>query len=132
MNNQPTILVVDDDRAFLLALHTTLSRQGYAVLSATNAGAAVDYITNGRQRFDVIVTDLNMPGIDGVRLLRLIKKSFPDVPVIVVTAFGELDSYAEAIGHGAFAYLNKPIDKQSFVGVIEQALQHATQEAHHD
>jgi two-component system NtrC family response regulator len=123
MNSKATILVVDDDTPFLMSLHIALSKDGYTVAGASDPRAAIDCITNGKHRFDVIVTDLHMPGINGVHFLRLVKQSFPDVPVILVTAFGELDSYAEALGHGAFAYLNKPFDKQGLVRLIEQALQ---------
>ena len=110
MTNQPTVLVVDDDAQFLRALNVALTSEGYTVIAATNPGAALEYVVGGRHRFDLIITDVQMPGINGLHFLRVIKKHCPAVPVIVMTAYGGLDSFAEAMHEGAFAFLNKPFE----------------------
>jgi DNA-binding NtrC family response regulator len=124
MANQ-SILIVDDDVELLTALTKILSKTGYIVAGATDSAAAMSYVTAGKQRFDLIVTDLSMPGINGLAFLSAVKASSPQVPVIVITAFGEWDTYAEAIRLGAFAYLNKPIDRHQLLNTIRRALQPA-------
>ncbi len=80
-----TILLVDDDFAVLASLSKLLSHFGYVVAGASNSQAAMDYVAVSRNRFDLIITDLAMPGMDGMEFLTLAKKAFPDVPVIVIT-----------------------------------------------
>lgn len=121
-----SILIVDDDIELLAALTRVLSKQGFIVAGATSAGVAMDYVTGGRQGFDVIITDLSMPGINGLEFLSAVKTAFPRVPVIVVTAFGEWDTYAESLRLGAFAYLNKPIDRHQLLNTVRRALQPAS------
>jgi DNA-binding NtrC family response regulator len=128
MPGKPAILILDDDIEFLRALHFALSSEGYTVAGASNPGAAMQYVVGGRQRFDVLITDVQMLGIDGLRVLELVKQAFPDIAVIVVSAFGRPDIREQATRRGAFAYLDKPFDKQQIIAVIEQA----TQEASHD
>jgi DNA-binding NtrC family response regulator len=128
MPGKSAILILDDDIEFLRALHFALSSEGYTVAGASNPGAAMQYVVGGRQRFDVLITDVQMLGIDGLRVLELVKQAFPDIAVIVVSAFGRPDIREQATRRGAFAYLDKPFDKQQIIAVIEQA----TQEASHD
>jgi DNA-binding NtrC family response regulator len=118
-----SILIVDDDVELLAALTRILNKQGYIAAGATSAGVAMDYVTSGKQRFDLIITDLSMPGINGLAFLTAIKKSMPQVPVIVLTAFGDWDTYAESLRLGAFAYLNKPIDRHQLLNTVRRALQ---------
>jgi DNA-binding NtrC family response regulator len=117
-----TILLVDDDIAVLASLSKLLNHFGYVVAGASNSQAAMDYLAGTRNRFDVIITDLAMPGINGMEFLTLAKKTFPDVPVIVITGHTEQCTTAEALSLGAFAYLTKPLNFQEFVDTIESAL----------
>jgi DNA-binding NtrC family response regulator len=128
MNRNATILLVDDDVEFLRALNFALTRAGYTVVGATNPGAAMDYVVCDQHRFDLVITDLQMAGLNGLRVLQLLQQSFPGIPVIIVTGFGQLDSFAEAMRLGAVAYLNKPLDKDRFIGVVEQTLADAQKE----
>ena len=98
-----TILVVDDDIVVLTALSKMLNLFGYIVAGASNSEAAMDYVANSRKRFDLIITDLAMPAIDGVQFMTAAKKVFPDVPVIVMTGYSELCTPEEALRLGAFA-----------------------------
>jgi len=121
----PTILLVDDDVAILAALSNLLSHFGYVVAGASNSQAAMDYVAGSRNRFDMIITDLAMPGINGMEFLALAKKTFPDVPVIIITGHTEQCTTDEALCLGAFAYLTKPLNFQEFVNAIELALRSA-------
>ena len=118
----PTILLVDDDVTVLALLSNLLNRFGYVVAGASNSQAAMDYVTGTRNRFDVIITDLAMPGINGMEFLTLAKKIFPDVPIVMITGHMEQCTIDEALHLGAFAYLTKPLDFQEFTNTIERAL----------
>jgi two-component system, NtrC family, response regulator HydG len=117
-----TILVVDDDIVVLTALSKLLNVFGYIIAGASNSQAAMDYVTSSRRRFDLIITDLAMPGIDGVQFMTEAKKVFPDVPVIVMTGYSERCTPEEALRLGAFAYVAKPFNIPEVVSTIERAL----------
>ena len=104
-----TILVVDDDIVVLTTLSKLLNVFGYIVAGASNSQAAMDYVTNSRKRFDLIITDLAMPGIDGVQFMTEAKKVFPDIPIIVMTGYSERCTPEEALRLGAFAYVVKAL-----------------------
>src|ERR1051325_704252 len=82
---RPTVFLVDDDIVVLATLSKLLNHFGYTTAGASNSEAAMDYVVNAKNRFDVIVTDLAMPDVDGVALLSAAKKIFPEVPIVVVT-----------------------------------------------
>jgi DNA-binding NtrC family response regulator len=128
MKSKAAILLIDDDVEFLRALNFTLTTDGYTVAAASNPGAAMDYVVKQRQRFDVLITDVQMLGIDGLRVLQIVKEAFPGIPVIVVSAFGRPDIREQATALGAFAFLDKPFAKQQIVALIEQATQPARKE----
>jgi DNA-binding NtrC family response regulator len=122
MIGSSTILLVDDDIVVLAALSKLLGHFGYVVAGASNSTAAMDYVTSGRSRFDLVITDLAMPGINGAEFVAAVKKTFPDVPVIVITGYAERCTAEEAQKFGAFAYLAKPLHTPLLVSTIEQAL----------
>jgi DNA-binding NtrC family response regulator len=117
-----TILLVDDDIAVLAALSKLLGHFGYVVAGASNPQAAMNYVTSSRKCFDLIVTDLAMPGIGGVEFMEMVKKTFPNVPVIVMTGHTEQCTIDEAMRCGASAYLTKPFETPYFISTIERAL----------
>ena len=125
-----TILVVDDDIVVLAALSKMLNLFGYIVAGASNSEAAMDYVANSHKRFDLIITDLAMPGIDGVQFMAAAKKVFPDVPVIVMTGYSELCTPENALRLGAFAYVPKPFDFPEVITTIERALLSAALRSH--
>jgi CheY-like chemotaxis protein len=122
MLGSSTILLVDDDIVVLATLSNLLRHFGYVVAGASNSQAAMDYITSGGSRFDLVITDLAMPGIDGVEFLSAMKKTFPDIPVIVITGYAERCTTEEARQFGAFAYLAKPLHTPLLMSTIEHAL----------
>lgn len=101
------ILVVDDEENTRIALTRLLSREGYDVQTAANGLEALSRL---RQRAaELIITDLNMPEMNGLVFLRELNREFPASNVIMMTAYGEVESYLEALNLGAFEYLNKPL-----------------------
>ncbi|MDK9716354.1 MAG: response regulator [Trichlorobacter sp.] len=101
------ILVVDDEENTRLALTRLLSREGYEVTTAANGLEALSSLRNSPA--ELIITDLNMPEMNGLVFLRELKREYPASNVIMITAFGEVESYLEALNLGAFEYLNKPL-----------------------
>ena len=114
------ILVADDDAAFLTAMKTLLEREGYAVIDVPNGEEALARCR--RETVDLVITDLSMPKQDGMQLVDGLKALAKTTPVIVITAFGEWDTYAEAIGKGVVAYLDKPVKKDEVLQLVRAAL----------
>src|SRR3954462_7547980 len=113
------VLVVDDEQSLRKVLAATLQREGYEVSVCANGEEAIAALD--RDGADVVVTDLVMPKMDGLPLLRKVVARHPDVPVIVVTAHGRIDSAVEAMKAGAFDFLAKPFDHQDLKGIIAKA-----------
>lgn len=101
------ILVVDDEENTRIALTRLLSREGYEVQTAANGLEALNRLR--QSSFELIITDLNMPEMNGLAFLRELNREFPSSNVIMITAYGEVESYLEALNLGAFEYLNKPL-----------------------
>ncbi len=116
------ILVVDDDAAMCAMLATTLGRRGFAVTTCDTGAAAMAALDPGD--VDVVVTDLNMRGMSGLELCRQIVADRPDVPVVVITAFGSLDTAIGAIRAGAYDFVPKPFELEALVVALERAIQH--------
>src|SRR5512146_877556 len=115
------ILIVDDDKIILESLSEFLRLEGYEAVGAASFNAALTAME--RQRFNLVLTDVNMPENDGFELLRVIRQRFPDVVVVMVTGYGTIESAVEAIKMGAYDYLTKPIIDDEIRLVIERALQ---------
>lgn len=101
------ILVVDDEENTRIALTRLLSREGYDVRTAANGKEALNSLRHCSA--ELIITDLNMPEMNGLAFLRELNREYPSSNVIMITAFGEVESYLEALNLGAFEYLNKPL-----------------------
>lgn len=118
---KPLILVVDDDETQRKVLQKILVREGYDVEIAAGGGEALEtFRENGA---DVVITDIKMPGMDGLQLFREIKQIDPDASVILVTAFGDLDSAVQAMSEGATYYLTKPVDNAELKVLIRKAVE---------
>ncbi|MFA5865081.1 MAG: sigma-54 dependent transcriptional regulator [Phycisphaerae bacterium] len=115
------IAVVDDQDLLRDSLSQTLSRVGYKVSSFPDAGSAIETIQ--KQSFDLVISDLKMPGIDGVQMLRQIRQLGHDVPVIMMTAYGTVSSAVEAMKLGAFDYIQKPFDSDEIELLVKRAMQ---------
>jgi two-component system, NtrC family, response regulator AtoC len=114
------ILIVDDEPSIRKVLGAHLRRDGYDVTAAASGVEAIEILQE--EGADLVITDLRMPGMDGLELLRWVKQSYPGLPVIMLTAHGTVDSAVEALKRGAQDYLTKPFDQDELKLVILKAL----------
>ena len=121
MSDQATLLVADDDEAVRLSLERALTREGYVVVLAPDGQAALDRLRQGG--IDLLLSDLKMPGLTGLELLKLAKEIAPDVDVILLTAFGTVEEAVRAMKDGAIDFLTKPLQRAQLLRVIRQALE---------
>lgn len=115
------IVVVDDELNIRSALVTLLEKKQYRVRGAGSAEEALEQLETTAA--DLVLTDLKMPGMGGMEFLHRLKHTWPDTEVLVMTAFGSIDTAVEAIRCGAYDYLTKPIDRDRFALVVEKALE---------
>jgi len=123
MNKQPLIWVIDDDRSIRWVLEKALCKAGIEVDCFDTAHGIVERLT--KQQPDAIVSDIRMPGMDGLELLEKIRQFYPKLPVIIMTAHSDLDSAVSAYQGGAFEYLPKPFDVNTAVELVQRAVAHA-------
>jgi len=115
------ILVVDDEQSLREVLSIMLRRAGYAVISATDGEDAIELIH--KEIFDLVITDLRMPKIDGLEVLKAVKSASPETVVLIITAFATADSAVEAMKQGAYDYLTKPFQVDEVQLIIRNALE---------
>ena len=120
MMEKRKILVVDDERNSREGLSKILIKDGYKVMAVKTGTVALD--ETKKQNFDLIITDLKMPMVSGIDVLEKIKKEKANIRVIIVTAYGEVNSYLKAMTLGAFEYFNKPIKVNDLRHAINNAL----------
>ena len=113
-----SILIVDDDAAMLRALNKVLCGEGAVVVSASWAGEVMERLADNQGHFDLIITDLRMPILHGKSILGAVKAALPEVPVIVMTAYGSPEVEAECLAKGADAFLEKPLDTPQLLAAI--------------
>lgn len=115
------LLIIDDDKEMVNLLVDYLSKEGYSCLGISNPQIAADLIS--KEACDVVISDLIMEGKDGFTLLEEIKEIEPDIPFIIITAFGSLDTAIEAMKKGAYYFLAKPIKLESLKILIKKAIE---------
>src|SRR5437879_6773775 len=127
MTTTLSVLIVDDDPALLQALPQALRLRmgGVTVETADSAAAALERIAV--QDYDAIVTDIKMPGMDGLALLAEIRTRRPDTPTLIITGHGENELVVGALRGGACDFIHKPIDREYFIAALQRAM--ATREA---
>ena len=114
------ILIVDDDPGLLRLLSLRLSSTGYSVVAAGSAAEALSHLA--AERFRLLITDLCMDRMDGIELLEQVKRDFPAMPVIIITAQGTIPVAVEATRQGAFAFVTKPFNHHDFLEQIARAV----------
>jgi DNA-binding NtrC family response regulator len=117
-----SILIVDDDQDNRELLAEVLSKTGYATMLANSGEEACEKAES--QDFGLIISDIQMGAISGIELLKWFVKQFPDTPVVLLTAFGSVETAINAMKHGAFDYLMKPVNLSELCVVVERALEH--------
>ncbi|MCP1673359.1 two-component system nitrogen regulation response regulator GlnG [Natronocella acetinitrilica] len=120
MGDRDQIWVVDDDRSIRWVLEKAIQQAGHGVRSFDSANAALRALDSAEPA--VLITDVRMPGIDGLDLLNQLQHRCPELPVIVITAHSDLDAAVSAYQGGAFEYLPKPFDVDEAVGLVQRAL----------
>ena len=114
------ILVVEDEEGARELFNTILTDEGYEVTLANDGQDALSCMRGGS--FDLVVTDIKMPGMDGLQLLQEIRKAGSQADVIMVTAYGEVESYLKAMSLGAAEYINKPIRIKELKRIVNKVL----------
>ena len=106
MNDKVHLLLIDDEKNYLLVLETLLTEAGYAVTALNDPETALAFLEESE--VDIVITDMKMPRISGREVLERVKKNWPHIPVLIMTAFGSIESAVEAMRYGAFNYITKP------------------------
>lgn len=114
------ILIVDDEESVRKVLGIQIRRMGHEAVEAENGKKAWDLLKT--TPFNTVITDLKMPEMDGLELLQLIRKQMPQIPVIMITAHGTIDTAVEAMKRGAFDYITKPFNHEEFLKTVERAV----------
>jgi two-component system NtrC family response regulator len=115
------ILVVDDDESLRRITQLQLEEAGYKVLTASNGTEALGLIEE--ETPELVITDLKMPGLSGLELLKKIRQSYPQTTVLMITAFGTVQTAVEAMKAGAYDYITKPMDYEELVLVVNRAME---------
>jgi two-component system, NtrC family, response regulator len=115
-----TILVVDDEKNYLLVMETLLTGAGYEVLTVDSGEEALEQTR--RNDLDLMITDMKMPRMSGIELMEQLKQVYPDLPVIMMTAYGTVEKAVEAMKKGAFDYILKPFKNEELLLTISKAL----------
>ena len=121
MESTPRILVVDDERIVCDMARRCFEQQGYEVTTFTDSTQALAAL--GQERFDVMVADLKMKGVDGLHLLEFARQNCPETKVIMLTAFGTLETAVEAFHKEAFDYFTKPVRIDDLKASVARALE---------
>lgn len=121
--NDFSILIADDDEIARDVITTLLSREGYRTAPVPDGLAAIERLKN--ERFHLVITDLMMPGADGIEVLKFAVRNDHDIAVVILTAYGTLDTALQAIKEGAYDYLTKPFKTLEITVIAERAFQRA-------
>ncbi len=130
MTREPNVWVIDDDRSIRWVLDRALRKAEMNVTCFSNGVGIMDALQ--REQPDVILTDIRMPGVDGLDLLRQVSARYPGLPVIIMTAHSDLDSAVSAFNGGAFEYLPKPFDLDDAVSQVNRACRRGREERFED
>jgi two-component system NtrC family response regulator len=119
MSEKTHLLVIDDEKNYLLVLQTLLEDEGYAVTAVSDPETALAFLNESE--VDVVVTDMKMPKVTGREVLQRVKKNWSHIPVLIMTAFGSIESAVEVMKYGAFDYITKPFSNDELLLSIHNA-----------
>lgn len=114
------ILVVDDEGVIREGLRRILERAGHLVTLALNGRQALDHMQ--KEMFDLVISDLKMPGMGGLEVLRLIGRLQPEIPVLIITGYSTAEMAADAVACGAFDFLSKPFTPDQILTLVNRAI----------
>ena len=120
MTTRQVILIVDDEEGLREALVRLLEEEGYAVLAAENGEQALEILQHAH--IDLVLTEMRMPGMDGIELLKKIHERHGDLGVIILTGYGQIETYIEAMNFGALAYVSKPFKVSELKFIVNKVL----------
>lgn len=116
-----TIIIVDDEPDLLDLLKLILTEKtAHKVLTTSDPHQAIEWCKS--QNADLLISDLRMPEMEGIELLKIVKKIDPHLPLILITAYGTIESAVEAMRHQAFDYISKPFKKEQILMTVDKAL----------
>src|SRR4030043_437133 len=121
-NDKNNLLIVDDEEVIREGMRRILSAEGYHVDTSASGRTAIEKIQE--QDFDVVITDLKMPGMDGMEVLKTIKILQPEVPVIIITGYSTVDTAVEAMKNAVFDYIAKPFTSDLIIEKVQKAINH--------
>ncbi|HEX9895271.1 MAG TPA: sigma-54 dependent transcriptional regulator [Gemmatimonadales bacterium] len=119
MNQQPSVLVVDDESSILDTLRILLRKEGYEVTTAQGGKAGMEQIRSGNH--SIVLTDVRMPQVSGLDILRTAREQDPETPVILMTAQASLQTAVQAVNEGAFYYIQKPFSNDELLAILRRA-----------
>ena len=117
---QGRVLVIDDEKNITFVVQAMLERAGFEAIVFNDSTEALDALSS--EEVDAIITDLYMPGQGGMEVLEACQKNYPQVPVVIITAFGTVESAVNALKRGAFDFITKPFDQVEFLSVVKKAV----------
>lgn len=118
MDEKRKVLIVDDDRDIVTIVSTILSGRGWDIKAAYNGREALEAVTASKP--DIILLDIMMPEMNGIEVLKRIKKIDTDARIIMITAFGDVESYLDSMELGAYEYINKPFETDELLEMIDR------------
>ena len=125
MAGKNLIWIVDDDRSIRWVLEKSLDKAGFESESFESGDSLLERLKSAQP--DVIISDIRMPGIDGLEVLSQVQDAYPQIPVVIMTAHSDLSSAVKSYKRGAFEYLPKPFDVNDAVAVVDRAVKHASE-----
>ncbi len=124
MNEKAHLLIIDDEKNYLLVLQAMLEVEGYKVTTLNDPETALPFLEESE--VDVVVTDMKMPRVSGREILESVKKNWPHIPVLIMTAFGSIESAVEVMKYGAFDYITKPFANDELLLSLQNAVELST------
>jgi len=118
------ILLVDDEQGILNTLSILLKSEGYETIAALGAEKGLEILRQQEQEIDLMISDIRMAPMNGMELLRIVHEEFPMMSVIMLTAYGQVDTAIESSQLGAFEYVKKPFRTEELLSTIEKALEY--------
>ncbi len=116
-----TVLLVDDEPENRRSYQEILNDLGYEVIAEADGESALSVIREGGL-IDLVITDYRMPGMSGLEFITQLRRQLPSVPVIMITAFGDIETYLQSFSLGVFEYVNKPVTKEEFERIVKAAI----------